>query len=1085
MGEGARPVRQIVDPLEQTNVCSDDELSGYRQTAREVPTMTFKSSNVRPSGVLRQPIHRLFEEQTRLTPDSRAVSFRGQSLTYAELNARANQLAHHLNGCGLHPGALVGVAVDRSLDMLVAVLGILKAGAAYIPLDPYYPSERLAYMLADAAPQFLVTHALLADRLAGSSAHRVILDDGGALRALSQERTSNPEASATASDLAYVIYTSGSTGRPKGVEVCHDGLTNVICDLTCQINLHPEDKFVAVTTLSFDIAGLELYGPLICGAEVVIATRDQAIDGEALGDLLAESDASVMQATPSTWRLLLQRNWRPRAPLRALCGGEPLDRQLALDLVRAGITLFNLYGPTETTIWSSIFSVRGDPGPSPWVSIGRPIANTEMYILDERLRPVPPGVRGELYIGGVGLARGYLHQPQLTKARFISHPFSDDPGARLYRTGDVARWLEDGDIEFLGRVDSQVKIRGYRIELGEVHSALCEHPDVAECAVTAHSDSSENTRLVAYWVARGGATCRARDLREHLERKLPAYMIPSAFVSLEAMPRTANGKLDRNALPPPDATALVREEVNLLPATPIEQLLSDTWALVLGVRNIGRDDNFFDLGGHSLLAARVLSRIFDTFGVHLQVSDLFEAPVLKSLAARVEQAQRDGARRPQDPPLVPVARKRDLAPSFPQEWMWERYRSAPESGFQNVPCIFRLQGALDEAALGRAFEAVVDRHEALRTHFEETAAGLRVVITAEPIRMALVSVDSGDLPERESKALSLARQEARKPFDLSWGPVIRATLFRVSADLHFLSIIIHHIATDSWSESVILGELGALYDAFRHGQPSPLPPLPLQYQDFAVWEQSRLEHGALARGLAYWRSKLAGELPPFALPTDHPRPDAIRETGTGHSFSISRSLTDRVTQLAYQEHATLFMTLLSVLKVLLLRCSGRHDVVVGTSVANRRRIETDRVVGPFFNRVPLRTNLSGNPTMREVIRRVRETCLEAHTHDDIPIIKIAEALSISHDALYRFMFVLQTVPVKLTISGIDVTEIGIPAISSKVDLVLNMHETPDGLSGTFHFNTDNFEPKTIQEFAVRFVELLHVAVGMAPPALKN
>ena len=576
-------------------------------------------------------IHELFEAQVDRSPNAVAVVFEDKQLTYRELNRRANQLAHHLRNLGVGPEALVGLCVERSLEMVVALLGILKSGGAYVPLDPTYPSERLAFMLADAQVSVLLTQQQLVEKLSAHRAPLVCLE--AEWTGLAGESQDNPVSSVAAANLAYVIYTSGSTGKPKGVQITHRALVNFLHSMRQRPGLTSQDTLLAVTTISFDIAGLELYLPLTVGARVVMVRREVAADGRELSEKLSSSGATVMQATPATWRLVLEAGWQGSRQVKILCGGEALPRELANQLLDRGASLWNLYGPTETTVWSAVYAVESSGGT---VFVGRPIANTQIYILDRYRQPVPVGVPGELYIGGDGVARGYVSRPELTEEKFIPNPFSDEQGVRLYKTGDLARYLPDGNIEFLGRVDHQVKIRGFRIELGEIEAVLSQHATVREAVVVAREDVPGEKRLVVYVVPSQEPAPTTSELRGFLQQKLPDYMVPSIFVMLEVLPLTPSGKVDRRALPVPAQSRLKLESSFVAPRTQVEELVAGIWAQVLKLEQVGIEDNFFELGGHSLLAMQVVSRIRGAFEVELPLRDLFERPTVAGLAERLE-----------------------------------------------------------------------------------------------------------------------------------------------------------------------------------------------------------------------------------------------------------------------------------------------------------------------------------------------------------------------------------------------------------------------------------------------------------------
>ena len=584
-------------------------------------------------------IHQLIEEQVERTPDAVAVVFEDQSITYRELNHRANQVAHHLSSLGVGAEVLVGICVERSLEMIVSLLGILKAGGSYVPLDPAYPQERLQYMVKDSQLPVLITQEVLREKFSAHNIQMVCIDTDW--NAIAEQKKVNLNSGVVATNLAYTIYTSGSTGKPKGVQICHDAAVNFLRSMHRNPGLTADDCFLAVTTISFDIAVLELYLPLLVGARIVLATREVAADATQLSSLLVQSNTTVMQATPATWQMLIAAGWQGKQDLRILCGGEAMTRNLANQLLERSASLWNMYGPTETTVWSSVSQVDGKENP---ICLGLPIANTQFYILDEQQQLVPIGVPGELHIGGLGLARGYINQFELTEKKFISNTFSNELGDRLYRTGDLASYLPNGKIELIGRIDNQVKIRGFRIELGEIESTLAQHPDVAEVVVMVREDVPGEKRLVAYLLSNNQENTTSSKLRSFLKAKLPNYMIPSVFVTLEAIPLTPNGKVDRRALPSPDSNATELDSIFVEPRNQTERQISNIWSQVLNREKIGIYDNFFELGGHSLLATRVVNRINQDLSLELSIIDLFENPTVSSLAEALTQFQLKNAK---------------------------------------------------------------------------------------------------------------------------------------------------------------------------------------------------------------------------------------------------------------------------------------------------------------------------------------------------------------------------------------------------------------------------------------------------------
>jgi amino acid adenylation domain-containing protein len=1352
----------------------------------------------------------LVAAQAARTPDAPAVTFGTASLTYAELDERAAHLAGYLAGRGVGPDVPVGVCLERSIEMVVALLGVAKAGGAYVPLDPAYPRERLDFMLADSGAEVVVTDSTVrAHHGAGAAT------------------PSGPD------DLAYIIYTSGSTGRPKGVEIPNRALVNLLASMAEEPGLGASDVLCAVTTLAFDIAGLEIWLPLVTGARVVVASQDDATDPHRLARLLAGVGATVMQATPVTWRGLIEAGWQGGAGFKALCGGEALPVALADQLLDRGVELWNLYGPTETTIWSTALRVttRGQP-----LSIGHPIANTTVHVLDAQLQPVADGQTGELHIGGAGLARGYRGRPDLTAERFIPDPFGSTPGARLYKTGDVARRRADGQLEVLGRLDHQVKVRGFRVECGEVEAALEAHPAVRAAVVVAREDTAGDARLVAYvvpgeadsggaaalvaeweevydhaqggpaadprfdtsgWVSSytgeripddemaeavgatvdrilalqplsplsgplgpwrvleigcgtglllwrvaptcdeyvgtdlsaatlstlekrlveagvdnvrlfhreaadfaglpeepfdvvvlnsvvqafpdagylrdvlGAAVSRVRpggtvfvgdvrslsllpafhaslvvanrqlrdeqelvldpafffagvpgvshvevllkrgrhhneltrfrydvllhaggpaptadvprvdwssgsdlqqlrrllsdrtalvvtgipnarigegvdpedvwalgeelgftvrcswasakpsgafdaaflpaggtvdlsptatdrplhndplaarrrppvaELRAFLRTSLPEYMVPSAIVTLDALPTTPNGKVDRGALPPP-VDSFRGRAAGPAPRTATERTVAGIWADVLGAGEVGRDEDFFDLGGHSLLAVRVISRLRDTFAVDVPLRALFDAPTVAALAGVVDRASTVVV-----PPLVPVHRDAVLPLSFAQEPLWFLDQLVPENPFYSMPSAYRLTGPLDVVALERALHEVVSRQEVLRTSFP--APGGRPHQHVAPPAPVHIPVDEvgGD----ESEARRRAGAEAARPFDLATGPLWRARLLRLSGEEHVLLLTTHHIISDGWSTGVLLRELSALYGAFCRSERSPLPPLPVQYADYAVWQRQWLQGEVLEDHLAYWQRRLAGAPPALDLPADRPRPSMPSYRGALERFAVTAGVTSGLRAVGRTCGATLYMTLLAAFKVLLAGEARIDDVVVGGTAGGRSRAELEGLIGLFVNPLALRTDLSGDPTFAEVVARVRQTTVEAFDHQDAPFDKVVARLraprDLSRNPVVQVAFELHDdIPMVTDLGGLVVcadvggytgAAYGDGGVTARLDVELFLAAAADGgLDGTLVYATDLFDRATMAGLATRYGALLDAVVA--------
>ncbi len=1020
--------------------------------------------------------HRGFEEQAAQSPNAIAVAHDGQAVTYQALNARANRLARRLRALGAGPEMLVGLCVERSVEMAVGLLGILKSGAAYVPLDPAFPRDRLAMMLADAGVAVLITQDRLRESLPEHEAFVVSIetiedDVDGAVE-------SNLPDGAAADNLAYVIYTSGSTGKPKGVAITHGSLSNFLASMRALFPMGASDTLLAVTTLSFDIAALELFLPLVQGARVEIAGRELAIDGKSLALRLEHSDVTFCQATPSTWRMLEAAGWAGAPGLTILCGGESLPRDLADRLIGKGKALWNLYGPTETTIWSSAGQVS--PGEAP-ITIGKPIVQTQLHALDGSMQLVPPGVAGELYIGGAGVAHGYLNRPDLTAERFVPDPFSMVPGARLYRTGDRVRLRSDGTYECLGRLDHQVKIRGFRIELGEVETLLRRHPLVRDAVVVAREDSSGSLELVAYVVSEDGQRLVGADLRRHLLESLPEYMVPASFTTLASFPMTPNGKVDRQGLPEPAVNDPAAAQAYLPPRGPIEEGIAQLWSALLGRPRVGIEDNLFEIGGHSLLATQILARVRDLYGVETPLRDFLERPTVAWLSQRVEQQMREGAGL-QTPPIVPVPRSGSAPASFAQQRLWFLDQLDPDSPVYNMPVEVSLVGELDVAALRRVFNEIVRRHEVLRTTFAAVDGRPRQVIAPHlEIDLPLIDLSELDEQSRRSEAQRLITLEARRAFNMAKGPLIRAVLLRLGSQEHLVLVTMHHIVADAWSFGVLIREASLLYGAFSGGLPSPLPELALQYADYAAWQEQWQGESVLTKQLDYWTALLRG-LPVLDLPTDHPRPPALSGRGSRRELGLSSKLLGEIQALSRRENATMFMTLMAAFQALIGRYSGQRDFAVGTPIAGRTRSEIENLVGLFVNTLVLRADLSGNLDFITLLRRVRENALGAYTHQDLPFEQIVAVLQPQRDParspLFQVLFAMNNAPLPAFESPeLSMTPAEPDTGTSKFDLAFFAIEKPQCLELQIQYSTDLFDAATIDQMLRHFRTLLEGATA--------
>ncbi|MDB4952371.1 MAG: pcbAB [Gemmatimonadetes bacterium] len=1005
-------------------------------------------------------IHERFEAQAARTPDAVALVYEDRELTYRELNARANRLAHHLRARGVGPDVRVAICVEREPALVVAVLGVLKAGGAYLPLDPGYPQDRLLDMVQDSAPVALLTQGALAGRLAGLDLPVVALDEDAAWWGTQPETDPEP-AALSPENLTYVIYTSGSTGRPKGVMMTHRGASNLLHWYLGATQLSERDAVLVVTSFSFHLTQRNLMAPLFVGGRVHLA-REPFEPGRLAAQIVA-SGITMMNLTPTGFQALVEADGgRAIGGLRIVVfGGEPLyPRQLAR-VPEPRPVFLNPYGSTEATGITTHHFARADLSGYGNRSMppGRPIANATIYVLDAAGEPVPVGVAGELYLGGAGVTRGYRGRPGHTAEQFVPDPFGT-PGGRLYRTGDLGRWLPDGTIEFMGRGDLQVKVRGFRVELGEVEARLAEHAAVREAVVVARDGEVGDPRLVAYYV---GDEARAETLRAHLAERLPEYMVPAAFVFMRAFPVNPNGKLDRKALPAP--VLAPAEEAYVAPRTPVEEVLAGIWAEVLGVARLGVHDEFFGLGGHSLLATRVVSWVRDVFAVDLSLRALFEGPTVAQMAARVEEMRRAGLL--VLPPVVPLERTEAPLLSFAQERLWFLDRFERGTSY-NLPFALRLRGALHVEALERSLGEIVRRHEALRTVFgERDGTPMQSVVPFRGFRLPVQDLSGLSEEGREAEVQrELVAEGGARPFDLTAGPLFRAILLRLGAEEHVLLLSQHHIVSDGWSMGVLYRELSALYEAYRGGGESPLAELGVQYADYAVWQRALMEGQVLERQLAYWRERLAGAPDLLELPTDHPRPPVRTFRGGKVPVEISPGLVERLQALGRSEGATLYMVLLGAYQVLLSRYSGSEDVVVGSPIAGRTRKEIEELIGFFVNSMVLRTDLSGDPSFREVLRRAREVTLGAYEHQEVPFERLVAELrperSLSHSPLFQVLLTLQNAGGDAALAGLRVSEVEADRGSSKLDLSLVLTASSGGLRGRLTYSTDLFERGTAE-----------------------
>lgn len=1046
-----------------------------RQTLAEVPMLSeseraFAGSHEQGDVQYFQDtcVHERFQQLSSEQPDAVALVHEGQHLTYGALNGEANRLARYLRDSGVGPDAIVGICIERSPQMLVGILAVLKSGAAYLPLDPSYPKDRIAYMLEDSGVGLVLHDSGSNEVLDDCSAQQVCIDE--LQEQLATESGKNLACTTACENLAYVIYTSGSTGRPKGTMLHHRGLLNLAMLQQQAFDVAPRDRVLQFAALSFDASAWEIVMALLNGAALVLSDREK-LTGLQLRDTLIEEQVSIVTLPPSVLAVLPSHDL---PSLRTLVtAGEACTSELVNQWGKER-RYFNAYGPTETTVCASMHLCQ--PGVSKAPPIGQANPNFETYVLDEQLRRVPQGVPGELCVAGVGLMRGYLGRPGLTADRLVPNPFSDHTPSQLYRTGDLVQVLDDGNIEYLGRIDQQVKIRGFRIELGEIETTICQHPNVSDSVVLAEAydvNGHADSRIVAYVVVDDPSAVVDSQLLDFVGERLPNYMLPAALVKIEAFPLTPSGKVDRAALARIERTSTTDGVVPTANAT--EELLAGMFSEILGVEGIGRESNFFELGGHSLQATRLATKIELAFGFEIAVRTIFDNPVIAQLANEIRGSRlgHDGAHRP----ISPANRDKPLPLSFGQQRLWFVDTVAGENGAYNIPISIRLRGPVKHEALEQALNAIVARHEILRTRFDlEHGEPVQVVTDEQTVRIERRDLSGFDEGKQHGVARHAAADFVHRRFDLTQAPLVRATLLKLDTNDHVLLIVMHHIISDGWSMGILMDEFVEFYQDCTEGvAPSRSRPA-LQYADYAVWQRNEWSGEVLSSQLEYWKKTLDGVPPLLELPYDRPRGSVQTFRGADHSIGIPDEVASRLAVLCRQENATQFMTLLAAFQVLLYRYSGQTDIVVGTPVANRQRAETQQMIGFFVNTVALRSDLSNSPTFRDLLKAVRARTLDAYDHQDLPFEQLVDALEVERDTrippVFQVVFSLQRAGDMQSSSELSMERFEFGSSTSKFDLTLFVTESPTGLSATFEYNTDLFDAVTIERVATHFLQLL-------------
>lgn len=1079
-------------------------------------------------------IQNLFVEQVARNPNESAVVCHQDKLTYQELNTKVNKLAAFLRKLGIKKGDFVGIFQARNCNFLISILAILKAGGAYVPLDCTYPSERIKYMLTNSEVKILLTQSSLLSMFAGNLQnyrylkHIICLDTNNSIETkianinlysqldIEEADPENIEQINQGSDRAYMIYTSGSTGLPKGAIVRHDGAINHIYAQFDALELQEGFSFLQSAPASSDISVWQFLAPILIGGRTVIADKETICNPEQLFKLIKQEKLTLVELVPIVFgdlidyitQLSTQERLLPDLQCMMITG-----EYVAVELVNRWLSLYptikvaNAYGPTEAADDITQFiATKPLPANQRTVPIGKPLANLNLYILDSQMQVQPIGVPGEICVSGIGVGDGYWRNEEKTNLSFVSNPFinskqvlSGNNQELIYKTGDLGRWLPDGNIEFLGRIDYQVKLRGFRIELGEVEALLTQHPSVRATVVVVREDISGDKRLIAYIVPdleeRSAPQARTRTqqdniasklpttLRNFLKEKLPEHSIPSAFVLIEDLPLTPSGKVDRRSLPAPDSSLRNREQNYIAPRTPVEEVIAGVWTQVLKSDRISVNDNFFEQGGHSLLATQLVSRLRNIFQLELPLRYVFEFPTVEGLAQAVEKMKRARTQQGlQTPPIIPVPRNGRLPLSFAQEGLWFIHQLNPNQPIYNSPAAVRLTGSLNIPAFQQSLNEILQRHEALRTRFI-LAEGkpVQVIVPNLTLKIPLVNLENLPTTEREREVLRLADREAKLPFDLAQPPLLRVTLLKLSQTDHVALFVMHHIATDGWSIGILIQELSTLYEVFcsAPATPTPLPEMSIQYADFAHWQRQWLQGEILVERLSYWKQQLAGIPTTLNLEKLAGNPPETTQTGkcAAQSFLLPLDLSAKIRALSSQEGVTLFMTLLASFQILLYRYTNQEDIVIGTDIANRDRPEIESIMGFFVNLLVLRGDLSGNPTFRELLERVREVTLGAYDRSDLPFAKLVEALrpdrTMSITPLFQVLFVLQSVPLPaFELSGLTVEVMELNTGLARFDLALFMEETERGIVGTWKYCTDLFNSDAIARISANLQTLL-------------
>ncbi|MTJ47693.1 non-ribosomal peptide synthetase/type I polyketide synthase [Dolichospermum sp. UHCC 0259] len=1033
-------------------------------------------------------IHQLIEQQVERTPNAIAVVWENQELTYQELNTQANQIAHYLRSLGVQPEVKVGICVERSLEMIIGILAILKAGGAYLPLDPAYPPERLEFMLSDAQVPFILTKSALLETLPHHQAQVICLDTDKSI--FTQQTSSNPSHQTQSHNLAYIIYTSGSTGKPKGIMIEHRSLINAYLAWEDTYHLSSQtSSHLQMASFSFDVCSGDFVRALCSGAKLVICPRDFLLDPQQLYTLIQQQKIDCAEFVPAVLKNLIQyleKTNQNLAFMKLLVAGSDSwylsEYQHIRNFCGQQTRLINSYGVSEATIDTTYFETEiVDLSSDKLTPIGRPFPNNQVYLLDDYNQPVPIGVPGELYIGGAGLARGYLHLPDLTADKFIPHPFADyfphNLDQRLYKTNDKARYLADGNIEFLGRLDNQVKIRGFRIELGEIESLINQHPQIQESIVIVREDVPGDKRIVAYIVFQSAARISEGEIRDYLSQKLPNHFLPAAYMRLDFLPLTPNGKIDRKALPIPEYKLLSSDNFTA-PSTATEKIIATIWSQILGLERISIHDNFFALGGHSLLVVQVINAITQELSREISLRQFFQAATIAELAVIIDSSSENTPIYKMS--IVPGQINRNSAVlSFSQQRLWFLEQLEPGRADYHISSSYHCLGDLNISALQQALDTIIARHQVLRTTFtNEDGNPIQIINAARPGELQIFDLQNQPLSAQATEIQQLLSQEVQRPFNFSQDLMLRSCLLQISKTEYILLLVIHHIAADGWSMRILFQELSSLYTAFSQNLPSSLAELPIQYADFAQWQRQYLQGDVLESSINYWKKHLTGAPELLSLPTDRPRPPIQSFKGKAQSFFLPGQITQQLRLLGKEEKSTLFMIMLAAFNTLLSRYTNSQDIVVGTALGNRQHSETQDLIGFFVNTLALRTDVSGNPSFKELLGRVREVIVGSYEYQDLPFEKLIEVLQprrdLSYAPIFQVMLILNEdiLQEKVELNGLNINRWEVEKNAAQFDLTLNVNQMDTEILLQWEYNTDLFDDSTIERINGNFQTLL-------------